>query len=167
MGHMGHTQTETDVVVSCWTQPSEDGTLWQLCSISTILRSRNCAKKISPTPLHHQPETLARKIHVFLSFTFLHFHLKVAAEIERRQTSRAGVASEAPNDSRFIFCPIFVSLLTFILYTFILNNYNRICETCRYLSFITFFFTIHIMIKCNHSIACLALSYINDQHRNK
>lgn len=46
-------------------------------------------------------------------FNFLSFHLKVAAEIERRQTSRAGVASEPTSDSRSIFCLIFVSLPIF------------------------------------------------------
>ncbi len=57
------------------------------------LRGPKCAKKISPTPLHHhqQPEpveTRAGWIHAFMFFTakFWPYHLNVAAEIETHQT---------------------------------------------------------------------------------
>ncbi len=71
------------------------------CSIGT-----KCAKKISPTPLHHHQLELLRQgrmdpcFHVLYA-KFWPYHLNVAAEIETHQTS---------NVFPIFFCPILVSL---------------------------------------------------------
>ncbi len=66
--------------------------LWHLNNAQLVLRGPKCAKKISPTPLHHQyqPEPLRRGrmdpcFHVRYA-KFWPYHLNVTAEIETHQT---------------------------------------------------------------------------------
>jgi len=87
--------------LSCWMLPSEDGYTvvikgwtWSatiLRYVKMVLRGPKCAKKISPTPLHHHQHELLRQgrtdpcFHV-LYVKFWPYHLKVAAAIETHQT---------------------------------------------------------------------------------
>ncbi len=66
--------------------------MWCLNYAKLVLRGSKCAKKISPTPLHHhqQPEPLRQGrmdpcFHV-LYVKFWPYHLNFAAEIETHQT---------------------------------------------------------------------------------
>ncbi len=64
-----------------------------------------CAKKISPTPLHHQPEPLRQgrmdPCFLVLYAKFWPYHLNVGAEIETHQTRQ---------HFSIFYCPILVSL---------------------------------------------------------
>ncbi len=67
------------------------GQLWCLNDAQLVLRGLKCAKKISPTPLHHhhQPEPLRQGrmdscFHVLYA-KFWPYHLNVAAEIKTHQ----------------------------------------------------------------------------------
>ncbi len=69
-----------------------EGRLWHLNNAQLVLRGPKCAKKISPTPLHHhhQPEPLRQGrmdpcFHVLYA-KFWPYHLNVAAEIKTHQT---------------------------------------------------------------------------------
>ncbi len=72
-------------------QQQYSGRLWRLKDAQLVLRVPKCAKKISPTPLHHhQPEQLRQGrmdpyFHVLYA-KFWSYHLNVAAEIETHQT---------------------------------------------------------------------------------
>ncbi len=80
------------VVIKGWHgQQQYSGRLWRLNDAQLVLRGSKCAKKISPTPLHHyhQPEPLRQSrmdpcFHVLYT-KFWPYHLNVAAEIETRQ----------------------------------------------------------------------------------
>ncbi len=84
-------------VIKGWTCSGtihSSGKLWCLNDAQLVLRSPKCAKKISPTPLHHhhqhQPEPLIQGrmdpcFHV-LYVKFWPYHLNIAAEIETHQT---------------------------------------------------------------------------------
>ncbi len=68
------------------------GRLWRLNDAQLVLRGLKCAKKVSPTPLHHhhQSEPLRQGrmdpcFHVIYA-KFWPYHLNVAAEIETHQT---------------------------------------------------------------------------------
>ncbi len=70
-------------------QQQYSGRLWRLNNAQLVLRGPKCAKKISPTPLHHhqQPEPLRQGrmdlyFHVLYA-KFWRYHLNVAAEIEK------------------------------------------------------------------------------------
>ncbi len=61
------------VVIKGWTWSETILRLWRLNDAQLVLKGPKCAKKISPTPLHHhhQPEPLrqGRMIHAFMFFT--------------------------------------------------------------------------------------------------
>ncbi len=73
-------------------QQQYSGRLWHLNNAQLVLRGPKCAKKISPTPLHHhqQPEPLRQgrmdPCFLVLYAKFWPYHLNVAAEIETHQT---------------------------------------------------------------------------------
>ncbi len=72
-------------------QQQYSGRLWHLNNAQLVLKGPKCAKKISPTPLHHhQPEPLRQGwmdpcFHVLYA-KFWPYHLNVATEIETHQT---------------------------------------------------------------------------------
>ncbi len=73
-------------------QQQYSGRPWRLNDAQLVLRGPKCAKKISPTPLHHhhQPEPLRQGrmdpcFHVLYA-KFWPYHLNAAAEIETHQT---------------------------------------------------------------------------------
>ncbi len=80
-------------VIKAWHGRQQySGRLWRLNNAQLVLRGPKCAKKISPTPLHHhhQPEPLRQGrmdpcFHVLYA-KFWPYHLNVAAEIETLQT---------------------------------------------------------------------------------
>ncbi len=94
------------VIHSTKRQQQYSGRLWCLNDAQLVLRGPKCAKKISPTPLHHhhQPELLRQSrmdpcFHVLYD-KFWPYHLNVTVEIETHQTRQ-----------RFsnLLCPILVS----------------------------------------------------------
>ena len=74
------------VVIKGWTQSAT--ILWRLNNAQLVLRGPKCAKKISPTPLHHHQPYPIKQVKMDPCFhvvyaKFWHYHLNGAAEIIR------------------------------------------------------------------------------------